>query len=603
MDGVQGLWIYGETPGPPRPGTTSRLNNLLGLHSSPQPTPMRFAVGLFGIGLAVLVWLPLGLAGVPLDTPDGFLHLGWAAGWARQMAGGWWWPQWSDLNWAGAGSFALAIYPPLFRWFLGLPLLLGIPPDHALALALLAILLLHAGGVIALALVWLQPGWWRWLLVCAASLNPYFLVNLYVRGAWPEALAQGCLWWFALGLVGVRRQYRWGLPLAALAVAGVVWSNWNAALLLLVMWGAAIVGLASGQEFTALKRWMQALGLGLALASPFWVPALQLMPQLRPPVPAGLYPWEFFAAGAASEGSFGRLLWIQALVIVVLLAIRWLGWGRRSDGLGLWGLALAAGALLMMVPLSQPIYGLVTPLQRIQFPWRWLGPGWCGALLWLCSPGALNLQLTLKQGWRRGALALGGAAALGGWFDAVWRFRTNVVGHAPTSQERQAMRQLLACDPLEPCPRGVNALKVGGELAKRFKALPDGRIALAGMPDYAPAAVPEHAWQKRLQTFWLPAWPQARWAELNKPGNATLLNHQPTERLLVAETTGPNTLRLMQWAHPLWRVQMRPAPSTERPSPPWSTPLPAGGLDQDGWISIPLPPGRWEVALTYGRTR
>ena len=290
---------------------------------------MRFAVGLFGIGLAVLVWLPLGLAGVPLDTPDGFLHLGWAAGWARQMSGGWWWPQWSDLNWAGAGSFALAIYPPLFRWFLGLPLLLGIPPDHALALSLLAILLLHAGGVIALALVWLQPGWWRWLLVCAASLNPYFLVNLYVLGAWPEALAQGCLWWFALGLVGVRRQYRWGLPLAALAVAGVVWSNWNAALLLLVMWGAAIVGLASGQEFTALKRWMQALGLGLALASPFWVPALQLMPQLRPPVPAGLYPWEFFAAGAASEGSFGRLLWIQALVIVVLLAIRWLGWGRQ----------------------------------------------------------------------------------------------------------------------------------------------------------------------------------------------------------------------------------------------------------------------------------
>ena len=88
----------------------------------------------FGLSLALLVWLPFGLAGVPLDTPDGFLHLGWAAGWARQMAGGWWWSQWSHLNWAGAGSFALAIDPPLFRWFLGLPLLLGIPPDHALRL-------------------------------------------------------------------------------------------------------------------------------------------------------------------------------------------------------------------------------------------------------------------------------------------------------------------------------------------------------------------------------------------------------------------------------------------------------------------------------------
>ena len=52
----------------------------------------RWLLPLAAGALALLVWLPLGLAGVPLDTPDGFLHLGWAAGWARQVAGGWWWP-------------------------------------------------------------------------------------------------------------------------------------------------------------------------------------------------------------------------------------------------------------------------------------------------------------------------------------------------------------------------------------------------------------------------------------------------------------------------------------------------------------------------------
>lgn len=126
----------------------------------------------FGQGLALLVWLPQGLAGVPLDTPDGFLHLGWAAGWARQVAGGWGWPQWRDLNWAGAGSIALAIEPHLFRW------LLGLPADQALALTLLTVLLMHASGVIALGVVWLRPGGWRWLLVGAASINPYLLVNM-----------------------------------------------------------------------------------------------------------------------------------------------------------------------------------------------------------------------------------------------------------------------------------------------------------------------------------------------------------------------------------------------------------------------------------------
>ncbi|MEY4841273.1 MAG: hypothetical protein RLZZ374_2181, partial [Cyanobacteriota bacterium] len=27
----------------------------------------------------------------------------------------------------------------------------------------------------------------------------------------------------------------------------------------------------------------------------------------------------------------------------------------------------------MMLPISEPIYQMLVPLQRIQFPWRWLG--------------------------------------------------------------------------------------------------------------------------------------------------------------------------------------------------------------------------------------
>ena len=163
----------------------------------------RMALPLAAAGLALLVWLPLGLAGVPLDTPDGFLHLGWAVGWARQVQGGWLWPLWTDLPWAGAGSHALLLYPPLFRLLVGLPLLAGVPADQALAGALLAVLLLNAGGAALLARMWLRPGGWRWLLLAVACLNPYLLVNVYVRGAWPEALAQAWLWWLALGLLGL----------------------------------------------------------------------------------------------------------------------------------------------------------------------------------------------------------------------------------------------------------------------------------------------------------------------------------------------------------------------------------------------------------------
>ena len=183
------------------------------------------------VALAVLVWLPLGLAGLPLDTPDGFLHLGWSVAWVRQLQAGWLWPTWSDLPWAGAGSFALLIYPPLFRVITGLPMLIGIAPDHGIAGGLLLILLVNSLGAAALSQIWLRPGGWRWLLLISAALNPYLWVNIYVRGAWPEALAQALLWWLALGLLGLERGHRWGVALSTAALAGVILSNWNAALL------------------------------------------------------------------------------------------------------------------------------------------------------------------------------------------------------------------------------------------------------------------------------------------------------------------------------------------------------------------------------------
>jgi len=35
------------------------------------------------------------------------------------------------------------------------------------------------------------------------------------------------------------------------------------------------------------------------------------------------------------------------------------------------------------------------------------------------------------------------------------------------------------------------------------------------------------------------------------------------------------------------------------PNQPWSDPLPAGGRDASGWITVALDQGRWEVSLNY----
>jgi hypothetical protein len=121
-----------------------------------------------------------------------------------------------------------------------------------------------------------------------------------------------------------------------------------------------------------------------------------------------------------------------------------------------------------------------------------------------------------------------------------------------------------------------------------------------------------------MQTFWVPAWPQQTWAAFlgegtaeetagapaQEPlqGSARLVEHGPTQRLIRVEAPTPGRLRLMQWAYPAWTVQKRRLGTTN-----WEAPLPFSGPNQardpEGWISVPLEAGSWEVALTYGSKR
>ena len=191
------------------------------------------------------------------------------------------------------------------------------------------------------------------------------------------------------------------------------------------------------------------------------------------------------------------------------------------------------------------------------------------------------------------------AASIFLWMDGLTRFAANWTGHAPSSQEKVALRKLFGCDPLSACPDGVSYLPATGELQKRFARLSDGRIALKGVPDYSSSGNPDCSWDKEKVLFWVPKWPQSSWVAFAGPGRVDILQKQPTRRLFYVKAQGDGHLRIMQWAHPNWRVQVRSADEYGRGIGAWSQPLERGAGDPQGWISVPLIKGDWQVRLDY----
>jgi len=214
------------------------------------------------------------------------------------------------------------------------------------------------------------------------------------------------------------------------------------------------------------------------------------MNQVRPSIPNYAYRNEFLFASSPGQISIADILWIQAATIEVLLLVSWLGWGWRgldwaapidtsreaadsvagesnqqeAAPLARCGLVLACFEILMMQPISEPIYQLLLPLQRIQFPWRWLGPTWFGALFWLSSPAALphtqsqSSSTLLRGAWLR-AITL--TAVLWGDCSAVFERTFWATTHWSWSDARSigcwlAIHWCLSQTDWPPCPPRAN---------------------------------------------------------------------------------------------------------------------------------------------------
>lgn len=368
-----------------------------------------------------------GLACVPLAKGDFFLShdlLFWPYRlWEldRCIRDGQFFARWfPDFGW-GKGMPFLNFYAPLFLYLAEGLHLAGLTLLGALKAMIFVIL---AGSAVGMYLLVRQGHGREASLIAGASylFGPYFLTVVYLRGGLAEGL--GFLW-MPFCLLALRKAVvgggRAAILLGGLSLAALILTHNITAMLFLPVALAYGVVMGWGVRGSG-GRLAACFALGLGLSAFFWFPALSERRYVRmEEVVADRYQYQRNFASLSHlwdvTGETTHPLTEDGVhltlggpqILLALLSLLALPKARRQGREILFFWVLLVGGLLMILPLSKPIWAALPPLRYVQFPWRWMGL----CTLSLACLGARGLEVALKK---NGELGGAGSLALVGGF-------------------------------------------------------------------------------------------------------------------------------------------------------------------------------------------
>lgn len=350
-----------------------------------------------------LVLLALAVVAVPAAAPlfssgkyffsdDGFLHLFRVFALDRELHQGVVYPRWLPEFGFGYGFPVFNFYAPLVYYLAESFHLVGLPIADAIKAEAAATIALATVGAYLLGAQFFRASHsarWAGVLTAAAYVYfPYFLVDIYTRGAFAEALAAAILPWFLWSfLCLLERLTTASVVLCALAFAALMYSHNMVVYLSMPLVGALLLWqlphLPSGQRSTSILGTVGALLLGLALSAVFWLPSLSELQfvWLSRDIQKGaaLYLTDLLSLNNVVQLSvpyeyvvhpFPLSLAPLALGLVGLTAACVLCRDRLTRGrLLILGIVTFVCATLML-DFTLPVWLRVPLLNGIQFPWR-----------------------------------------------------------------------------------------------------------------------------------------------------------------------------------------------------------------------------------------
>lgn len=355
-------------------------------------------------GVLALLW-PMLQRGYPITHSTHF-NLSWAFQYQRQFFGGQFYPRWLEYSNFGYGNPTFAFYPPLcmvaplpFR-LLGLDMPGSLVASMGLAMA-----------VFGLGLYVLLRQVLPWALALGLALlsmaGPYWLVDIYQRGAIGEVWAIAILpWIFWASLQTICRPQSIG-PVAVLALSyGLLTLSHLPTLLVFTLIWLPLPWVLGGRDpfWPRVGRCYLGFGLGLGWAAFYLLPAFwdqrhvqvdfvnfaeEYTPHHRLMLSGLMQLQPRWTEHWFESNLVGYWVWMAAVLVGagLLVFLEWLA--RRTEGTLLlqgsgadefplakatllYSLGASLVALLMMTDLLAGLYEWVLPLRRIQFSWRWM---------------------------------------------------------------------------------------------------------------------------------------------------------------------------------------------------------------------------------------
>ncbi|HAX76838.1 MAG TPA: hypothetical protein DCY88_13600 [Cyanobacteria bacterium UBA11372] len=568
------------------------------------------------IAVAGIVTLGIAIAVINynvISNHDGFWHLIWGYYWNQEILDGWLYPKWFEEAFGGLGTPSFVFYPPLFR-LLELPFaILQLSPGDQIRGAIVLVLVFNAIGIIKLSRLLFQK---NSLSSCCSiflgTFNPYLIIDIFKRGAFPESVAIALVPWIIIGIYQIITNFNTtNLLLLTLAFAALFLAHIPSSLIFVSSFVLSVVILiALGQI-----KWQRALislflplFLAVALDAFFVLPVLFDAALIKGAGRENITD-KFFLNGILNfrfslvkldwEKSLSRTFFLNlAILIAAALFTRY--WRSKNPKHILLNqqIIMVAFAAFMMTDASLLIYENISTFKKIQFPWRFLMlTSSLAPYIFSYTLEALREKFSLAR--KQFALIVICTAVLFLTYKSANLYLIDFKQSNLKSIEYLVTnRSAIPAETLQ----NIKNRKVGDyhyfELGRRTFVYLDRDLQFfqSDVMDYLPITVPTKNWlSPRKHSPRIPPQPYQLVEFVEGDGKFSIQDWHQGQRLLKLNATTPVVLNIRTFYYPGWGIQITPPPTNQSQE----TLLSAA---QDGRMELRLSPGTYDIKIWYRGT-